>query len=117
MAAGADVGKTYKERRQAEWRGSQRANRRSRFSQAGDTEMMVEAGIDMGVALFLAICHDYMLLSMLLESAIHSLAIISTVPLALIGILVSLAITGKTLNIFSVMGTIMLVGIVVNNGI
>lgn len=84
---------------------------------AGDTEMMVEAGIDMGIALFLAIAMTYMLLSMLLESAIHSLTIMSTVPLALIGILVSLAITGKTLNIFSVMGTIMLIGIVVNNGI
>lgn len=83
----------------------------------GDTEMMTEAGIAMGIALFLAIAMTYMLLSILLESAVHSLTIMSTVPLALIGVLVSLAITGKTLNIFSVMGIIMLVGIVVNNGL
>ena len=83
----------------------------------GDTEMMTEAAIAMGIALFLAIAMTYMLLSMLLESAVHSLTIMSTVPLALVGVLVSLAITGKTLNIFSVMGIIMLVGIVVNNGL
>ena len=41
----------------------------------------------------------------------------STIPLALIGVLTSLAITGKTLNMFSLMGVVMLVGIVVNNGL
>ena len=83
----------------------------------GDTEMMEEAAIDMGIALILAIAMTYMLLSILLESAVHSLTIMSTIPLALIGVLGSLAITGKTLNIFSIMGIIMLVGIVVNNGL
>ncbi|PIE34861.1 acriflavin resistance protein [candidate division KSB3 bacterium] len=83
----------------------------------GDTEMMMESLINMSIALFLAIAVTYMLLSILLESAIHSLTIMSTLPLALIGVLASLAITGKTLNIFSMMGVIMLVGIVVNNGI
>ena len=83
----------------------------------GDTDMMMESLINMGIALFLAIAITYMLLSILLESAIHSLTIMSTLPLALIGVLASLAITGKTLNIFSMMGLIMLVGIVVNNGI
>ena len=83
----------------------------------GDTEMMMESLINMSISLFLAIALTYMLLSILLESAIHSLTIMSTLPLALMGVLASLAITGKTLNIFSMMGVIMLVGIVVNNGI
>ncbi len=83
----------------------------------GDTEMMMESFINMMIALGLAIAVTYMLLSILLESAIHSLTIMSTIPLALMGVLASLAITGKTLNIFSMMGIIMLVGIVVNNGI
>ena len=84
---------------------------------AGDAEMMQEAFLDMAVALFLAIALTYMLLSILLESAIHSITIMSTIPLALIGVLVSLALTGATFNIFSIMGVIMLVGIVVNNGL
>ena len=84
---------------------------------AGDTERMQETFVDMSVALFLAIALTYMLLSILLESAIHSLTIMSTIPLALIGVLTSLAITGKTLNMFSLMGVVMLVGIVVNNGL
>jgi HAE1 family hydrophobic/amphiphilic exporter-1 len=83
----------------------------------GDAEMMQESFINMGLSLLLAIAVTYMLLSILLESAIHSITIMSTIPLALMGVLASLAITGKTLNIFSLMGIIMLVGIVVNNGI
>lgn len=83
----------------------------------GDTEQMAEAFLNMGIALLLAIAITYMLLAMLLESAIHALTLMSTIPLAFIGILVSLFITGSTLNIFSLMGVIMLVGIVVNNGI
>lgn len=83
----------------------------------GDIEMMGETFDDMGVALVMAICLTYMLLSILLESAIHSVTIMSTVPLALIGVLGSLALTGKTLNLVSIMGVIMLVGIVVNNGL
>jgi hydrophobic/amphiphilic exporter-1 (mainly G- bacteria), HAE1 family len=83
----------------------------------GETEMMRDSFFHMAVALLLAIAVTYMLLSILLESAIHSLALMSTIPFALIGVLGSLALTGTTLNIFSLMGVIMLVGIVVNNGI
>ncbi|MBD3306918.1 hypothetical protein GF339_10835 [candidate division KSB3 bacterium] len=83
----------------------------------GDTEMMQESFRHMAVALFLAIAVTYMLLSILLESAIHSLALMATIPFALIGVLAALVLTGHTLNIVSLMGVIMLVGIVVNNGI
>jgi HAE1 family hydrophobic/amphiphilic exporter-1 len=41
----------------------------------------------------------------------------ATVPLGLIGVVLSLLVTGQALNIFSMMATIMLVGIVVNNAI
>ncbi len=83
----------------------------------GDAEMMQEAFIDMATALFLAVALTFMLLAILLESAIHALTIMSTIPLALVGVFASLALTGATLNIFSMMGVIMLVGIVVNNGL
>ncbi|GAK48925.1 acriflavin resistance protein [Candidatus Moduliflexus flocculans] len=83
----------------------------------GDAEMMQEAFIDMATALFLAVALTFMLLAILLESAVHALTIMSTIPLALIGVFGSLVLTGATLNIFSIMGIIMLVGIVVNNGL
>ena len=86
-------------------------------SWAGDAEMMQEAFMDMATALFLAVALTFMLLAILLESAVHALTIMSTIPLALIGVFVSLVLTGATLNIFSIMGVIMLVGIVVNNGL
>ncbi len=88
-----------------------------RIEWGGEAEMMQESFMNMGIALLLAIAVTYMLLSILLESAIHSLALMATIPFALVGVLASLVLTGNTLNIFSLMGVIMLVGIVVNNGI
>ena len=83
----------------------------------GDVESMGKGFGDLGIALIMAIALTYMLLSILLESAIHSVTIMSTVPLSMIGVLSSLVLTGKTLNLVSIMGVIMLVGIVVNNGL
>jgi len=88
-----------------------------RIKWGGDTEMMKESFLNMAISLLLAIALTYMLLSILLESAILSLALMSTIPFALIGVILSLVVTGTTLNIISLMGIIMLVGIVVNNGI
>jgi HAE1 family hydrophobic/amphiphilic exporter-1 len=65
----------------------------------------------------LAVLLTYMLLAAILESFAQPLLIMSTVPLALIGVFLSLFITGFSLNIFSMMAMIMLVGIVVNNAI
>jgi len=58
-----------------------------------------------------------MLLAAILESFAQPLLIMATVPLALIGVILSLFLTGQALNIFSMMASIMLVGIVVNNAI
>jgi HAE1 family hydrophobic/amphiphilic exporter-1 len=84
---------------------------------SGSSERMGEIFTNMGLALLMAIALTYMLVASLLESAIHAVTIMSTLPLGLIGVLAALALTGKTLNMFSIMGVIMLVGIVVNNGI
>jgi HAE1 family hydrophobic/amphiphilic exporter-1 len=65
----------------------------------------------------LAILLTYMLLAAILESFTQPLLIMATVPLGLIGVVLSLLVTGQALNIFSMMATIMLVGIVVNNAI
>ncbi len=51
------------------------------------------------------------------ESLIHPFVILFTIPLALVGAVLALFITGTTLNIVAFIGVIMLAGIVVNNAI
>jgi HAE1 family hydrophobic/amphiphilic exporter-1 len=53
----------------------------------------------------------------ILESFIHPLTVMITLPLGLIGASFGLFFTGQTINIFSLMAMVMLVGIVVNNAI
>ena len=59
----------------------------------------------------------YSILSAQFESIKVPLVIISAIPLAFIGVLLTLLVTGNTLNIMSLMGAIILVGIVVNDSI
>jgi multidrug efflux pump len=66
-----------------------------------------------GVALFVV----FLVLAAQFESFIHPLVIMVTVPLAVAGGLLGLAISGKTLNIYSQIGIIMLVGIAAKNGV
>ncbi|HOT29400.1 MAG TPA: efflux RND transporter permease subunit [Candidatus Ozemobacteraceae bacterium] len=84
---------------------------------AGTGERMGESFQSLAVTLVLALVLTYMLLAALLESFIHPFTILLTFPLAFGGIFLGLFLTGNTLSIFSLMGVIMLVGIVVNNGI
>lgn len=83
----------------------------------GNAEMLNETVVDMGRTFLLAVLLTYMLLAAILESFAQPLLIMATVPLALIGVILSLFLTGQALNIFSMMASIMLVGIVVNNAI
>ncbi len=68
-------------------------------------------------AMFLALILIYLILSAQFESFIDPLIIMFTVPLALAGAVLSLWIFGQTLNIFSEIGVIVLIGIVTKNGI
>jgi len=83
----------------------------------GMVEHMTESFADMLVAFVMAILLTYLVLAALLESYLQPFTIMLTLPLALIGVFLSLYITGKTINIFSMMAVVMLVGIVVNNAI
>ncbi|MBP7195299.1 MAG: efflux RND transporter permease subunit [Candidatus Cloacimonetes bacterium] len=83
----------------------------------GNAEMLNETVVDMARTFILAVLLTYMLLAAILESFAQPLLIMATVPLALIGVILSLFLTGQALNIFSMMASIMLVGIVVNNAI
>jgi HAE1 family hydrophobic/amphiphilic exporter-1/multidrug efflux pump len=68
-------------------------------------------------AFVLALMLIYLILAAQFESFIDPLIIILTVPLAFAGALLSLWIFGQTLNIFSEIGMIMLIGLVTKNGI
>ncbi len=67
--------------------------------------------------LLLAILLIYMVMASLYESLLHPLLILLSIPLSLAGVVVTLYLTGTTINIESLMGAIVLVGIVVNNSI
>lgn len=83
----------------------------------GSAETMNESVMDLGKAFILAVLLTYMLLAAILESFLQPLMILSTLPLALIGVFYFQFFSGLTMNIFSMMAIIMLVGIVVNNAI
>ena len=83
----------------------------------GNVKMMNEMVADMIFAFFLAVLLTYMLLSAILESFLQPILIMLTVMLGLIGVILSLYITGIAFNITSLMAIIMLIGIVVNNAI
>jgi HAE1 family hydrophobic/amphiphilic exporter-1 len=83
----------------------------------GENEEMIEAFGSLGLALILAIILVYMIMAAQFESLIHPLIIMFTLPLALIGVSVSLFVTRRSLSIVAFIGVIMLAGIVVNNAI
>jgi len=83
----------------------------------GEFQAYQESIGEMMKALVLAVILTYVLLAMMLESYVHPITIMMTVPLGGIGVAFALFLTGTSVNIFSMMAIIMLVGIVVNNAI
>ena len=82
-----------------------------------DTEWMREAFDDLFFALLLAIVIVFILLAAQFESYWQPLVIILSVPFGLVGVVFGLLLTGRSLNVASYIGVIMMVGIVVNNAI
>jgi len=88
-----------------------------RVDYSGQFEMMSESFTELYRALALAIILTYLVLAAMLESWVHPFTIMVTLPLGLVGVSLALVIAGTTINIFSMMAVVMLVGIVVNNAI
>ncbi len=83
----------------------------------GESREYLKAG---GAAMFtfaMALLIVYLVLAAQFESFIHPVVIMFTVPLAVLGALIGLWITGGTLNLFSQIGIVMLVGLAAKNGI
>lgn len=84
---------------------------------AGDYEDQQETFADMGLLLLMIIMLVYIVMASQFESFRKPLIIMISVPFALSGVILALFITGTTLDMIGALGTIMLVGIVVKNGI
>jgi HAE1 family hydrophobic/amphiphilic exporter-1 len=104
----ADVKKTLDEMRLP-------AGYRYRFG--GSTKSMNESFIYAVQALVLAVIFIYMILASQFGSFLQPLAIMTSLPLTLVGVLVALLLFGSTLNMFSIIGFIMLMGLVTKNAI
>ncbi len=84
---------------------------------SGQSEEMQASFESMRFALLLAVFLVYLVMASQFESLIHPLVILFTIPLALVGAVLALFVTGTTVNIVAFIGIIMLAGIVVNNAI
>jgi multidrug efflux pump subunit AcrB len=83
----------------------------------GSARDYVESASSLGQVFILALALIYLVLAAQFESFIDPLVILLTVPLALAGALLALWSFGQTLNLFSQIGLIMLIGLVTKNGI
>lgn len=88
-----------------------------RFQSGGASQDMAESLGYALSALALAVIFIYMILASQFGSFIQPLAIMMSLPLSLIGVFIALFIAGSTLNIFSIIGIIMLMGLVTKNAI
>lgn len=83
----------------------------------GEYEEQQQAARDFSVAILMALLLVYMLMAAQFERFVDPLVVMLAVPMALVGVVPTLLLTGTTLNIQSLMGLVMLIGIVVNNAI
>jgi HAE1 family hydrophobic/amphiphilic exporter-1 len=87
------------------------------FRLSGQSEAQRESFADLGSSLALGIVLIYMLLVALFQSWLHPLAIMFSLPVATVGAFGGLWLTGYTLNLISLLGIILLTGIVTKNAI
>ncbi|MDX1582927.1 MAG: efflux RND transporter permease subunit, partial [Thermoanaerobaculia bacterium] len=87
------------------------------ISFGGAYEEQQRAKRDFTIAILMALALVYMLMAAQFERFVDPLIVMVSVPIALIGVVPALLLTSTTLNLQSVMGLVMLIGIVVNNAI
>jgi len=88
-----------------------------RLAFSGQVKILEETTANMVLAIGLASIFMYMVLAAQFESLVHPFIILLTLPLSVPFALVSLIATGRSLNLFSALGVLLLLGIVKKNGI
>jgi multidrug efflux pump len=84
---------------------------------SGESEQFIESGNALAFAYALAILIVYLVLAAQFESFVHPVTILVAVALSFTGALLALQATGATLNIYSKIGLVMLIGLVTKNSI
>jgi HAE1 family hydrophobic/amphiphilic exporter-1 len=87
------------------------------YTYVGQAENFQELGDSMGTAMMFGVLFIFLILASLYESFVTPLTIMLALPLAMCGSFVALAVTGESLNIFSMIGVIMLLGVATKNSI
>jgi HAE1 family hydrophobic/amphiphilic exporter-1 len=87
------------------------------LSLSSDAEAFMESLSQFGLAVGLAVLVIYMVLAAQFESLVHPLTVMLALPLAMVGAVVALLARGMTLNLFSLIGIILLMGLVTKNSI
>ncbi|HEX5830441.1 MAG TPA: efflux RND transporter permease subunit, partial [Gemmatimonadaceae bacterium] len=88
-----------------------------RLTTGGESEDQAEVFGNIFAALGIAVLFMYLILVVQFGSFLDPLAILMSLPLSLIGVMLALAITGHTINLMSLIGVILLAGIVAKNAI
>ncbi|MEZ5412886.1 MAG: efflux RND transporter permease subunit [Opitutaceae bacterium] len=83
----------------------------------GEYEEQQKASADFRLSLIIALALVYMVMAGQFERFLDPLIVLCSVPLAVIGVVPTMLLTGTTVNMQSLMGVVMLIGIVVNNAI
>jgi hydrophobic/amphiphilic exporter-1 (mainly G- bacteria), HAE1 family len=87
------------------------------ISVSGQSTDMRESFVSLQFALLMAVFLVYLVMASQFESLLHPFVILLTIPLALVGAVWAMFITGTTVNVVAYIGVIMLAGIVVNQSI
>jgi len=84
---------------------------------SGDMENQSEGFGSLGIALLAAIVLVYLVMVALYNSFVYPFVVLFSIPLSFIGVLLALALTNNSLNVFTILGVIMLIGLVCKNAI
>ncbi|MCU0436859.1 MAG: efflux RND transporter permease subunit [Raineya sp.] len=88
-----------------------------KISYEGDLEMADDSFVYLGLAIIAGITFVYLIMVALYNSFLYPFVVLFSIPVALTGALLALALTMKTLNVFSIFGMIMMLGLVAKNAI
>ena len=83
----------------------------------GEQKNMMDSMMSLIYALVAGILFVYMIMVALYDSYIHPFVVLFSIPVAMVGAMYGLALTGKSLSIYSMLGIIMLIGLVAKNAI
>jgi len=84
---------------------------------AGSMEQQSKSFSSLGIALLASIIFMYLIMVALYDSYVYPMVVMLSLPLAIVGALLALALSAKSLSLFSIMGIIMLMGLVAKNAI